>query len=65
MSVYVALPTELQTSVFVAGRGIEPLSVPYDGLLLMKLLYNFLNGNRALFNRATTTPTRNLILKGW
>ena len=43
MSVYVALPTELQTSVFVAGRGIEPLSVPYDGLLLIELLYDSLS----------------------
>lgn len=47
--------------VLVAGMGFEPMSVPYDGLLLMKLLYNFLDGNRALFNYATTTPTRNVI----
>ena len=29
--------------VFVAGRGIEPLSVPYDGLLLIELLYDSLS----------------------
>ena len=30
-------------AIVVAGRGIEPLSVPYDGLLLIELLYDSLS----------------------
>lgn len=41
----------------VAGEGIEPPLVPYDGFLLVKLLYDSLT-EIALFYRATTTPTR-------
>jgi len=45
------------TVIFVAGAGIEPTLVPYDGVLLVKLLCNSLS-EIVLFYRATTTPTR-------